>query len=376
MKSFFKKMYTTLLCITPPNSSISLDSFQRLDHNRKRLLLKTCLYITFFTLFIFSCLHAFVYQGISNLAFLLEITFSLAALYGIISLTRSPTPEKIAKITTFSTLIFAAFLLMFIHLVPHQNFSLIWVFFFPIFAIIMHGPKIGLRYALVFLVALLSMTYNGIGYWHNGDWNTLSFIRLSLAMTILTFIIYVNEVALTNAKQQAEFSLEKLHSLSSIDALTQIANRRKIDQALFNAIQHAERYNAPLTLTLFDIDDFKRINDQCGHLAGDKVLFELVQQIKSSIRSTDSFGRWGGEEFLIILPNETLESARQFCEKIRVCIENTTFTECSTQITCSFGIAEFKKGMTEDQLIEQADKALYLAKDSGKNQIKIFSEIP
>lgn len=373
MERFFKKMYTILLCITPPNLSTSLDSFQRLDHNRKRLLLKTCLYITFFTLFIFSCLHAFVYQGINNIAFLLEITLSLTALYGIISLTRDPTPEKTAKIATFSTIIFAAFLLVFIHLVPHQNFSLIWVFFFPIFAIIMHGSKLGLRYALVFLTILLFMAYNGIGYWHNGDWNALSFIRLSLAMTILTFIIYINEVALTNAKLQAEFSLKKLHSLSSIDELTQISNRRNIDQALFKAIQHAKRYNTPLTLTLFDIDDFKKINDQWGHLTGDKALFELVQKIKNTIRSTDSFGRWGGEEFLIILPNETLESALQFCEKIRICVENTAFTEYSTQVTCSFGIAEFKKGMTEDQLIEQADKALYQAKNAGKNQVKTFT---
>ena len=373
MEHFFKKMYTTLLYITSPNSSISLDSFQRLDHNRKRLLLKTCLYITFFTLFIFSCLHAFVYQGISNIAFLLEITFSLIALYGIISLTRGSTPEKTAKITTFSTLVFATFLLIFIHFVPNQSFSLIWVFFFPIFAIIMNGPKLGLRYALIFLTALLFMAYNGIGYWQDGEWNALSFIRLSLAMAILTFIMYINEIALTNAKLQTEFSLAKLHSLSSIDELTQISNRRNIDQELFKAIKHTERYNTSLTLTLFDIDDFKKINDQCGHLAGDKVLFELVQQITKIIRPADSFGRWGGEEFLIILPNETLESALKFCEKIRVCVENTVFTECSIQVTCSFGVAEFKKGITEEQLIEQADKALYLAKNSGKNQVKSLS---
>lgn len=369
MGHFLKKIYTTLLCTTPPTSYISLKDFQNLFHKRKHLLLKTCLYITFLTLFLFSCLHAFVFQGIGNLAFLLEITVSLIALYFIISLKHNPSPENTANIATYSTLIFAAFLLMFNHLVSLQNFSLIWVFFFPLFAIIMNGYKSGLRYTIVFLSILLFMAYEGIGNWQSGQWNGLSFIRLSLAMAILTFIVYINEVALTNAKLQAEFALEKLHSLSAIDELTQIANRRNIDQSLFKAIQHAERYDTPLSLTLFDIDDFKKINDQCGHLAGDSVLFELVTEIKHIIRSTDSFGRWGGEEFLIVLPNETLESAINFCEKIRVCIEKITFSECSTQVTCSFGVAHFQKGMTAEQLIEQADKALYQAKHSGKNRV-------
>ncbi len=369
MGHFLKKMYTTLLCVTPPTSYISLKDFQSLYHKRKYLLLKTCLYITFLTLFIFSCLHAFVFQGIGDLAFLLEMSVSLIALYFIISLKHNPSPEKTSTIASYSTLIFAVFLLTFIHLVPHQNFSLIWTFFFPVFAIIINGAKLGLRYTIVFLTVLLFMAYEGIGYWQSGLWSELSFIRLSLAMAILTFIIYINEVALTNAKLQAEFALEKLHSLSAIDELTQIANRRNIDQSLFRAIQHAERYNTPLSLTLFDIDDFKKINDRCGHLAGDNVLFELVTEIKQIIRATDSFGRWGGEEFLIVLPNETLESAINFCEKIRACVEKATFTECSSQVTCSFGVAQFQKGMTAEQLIEQADKALYQAKHSGKNQV-------
>ncbi len=373
MEHFLKKMYTTLLCVTPPTSYISLEDFQNLYHKRKRLFLKTCLYITFLTLFFFSCIHAFIYQySIGDAAFLLELTISLIALYAIIALKRDPSPEQTAKIARYATLVFAAFLLLFIYLEPHLNFSLIWSFFFPVFAIIMNGYKSGLRYSVAFVSILLFMAYAGIGQWQSGAWTELSFIRLSLAMVILTFIIYLNEVALTNAKLEAEFALEKLHSLSTIDELTQIANRRNINQTLFKAIQHAERYNTPLSLTLFDIDDFKKINDQCGHLVGDKVLFEVVQKIKQTIRSTDSFGRWGGEEFLIILPNEPLESAVTLCEKIKSTLEASRFSKCSTQVTCSFGVAQFQKGMSAEQLIEQADQALYLAKHSGKNQVTVF----
>lgn len=373
LEHLVKKIYTTLLSVTPPTSYISLEDFQYLYHRRKFLLLKTCLYITFLTLFLFSCLHAFVFQDIGDLAFILKISVSLLALYFITSLNRNPSLENTANIATYSTLIFGIFLLVFSYLVSNQSFSLIWAFFFPIFAIMINGYKSGLRYTIVFLSILLFMAYEGIGHWQSGLWNELSFIRLSLALAILTFIVYIHEVALTNTKRQAEFTLEKLHALSAIDELTQIANRRNIDQSLFQAIQHAERYDTPLSLTLFDIDNFKKVNDQCGHLAGDTVLLKLVTEIKHIIRSTDSFGRWGGEEFLIILPNETLESAINFCEKVRVCVEKTTFAECSTQITCSFGVASFQKGMTAEQLIEKADKALYQAKHSGKNRVNSLS---
>ena len=373
LSRFFSRVYQTLLSTQQSNVHISVEGLENLAYKRKRILLKTCLYITFIMLFFFSSLHAFVYQSISDQAFILELFTSLVALYAIMSLQRNPSRSNTDKIAQFSTLAFAAFLLLFVDLNQNQNFSLIWAFFFPIFAMIINGPKLGLRYTLVFLTLLILLAYNGIGHWQEGLWSELGFIRLTAALFILTFIIYINEISLMNAHQQAKLVLDELQTLSTIDELTKISNRRNINEALSKAIQNAERYETPLSLTLFDIDDFKKINDQCGHLIGDKVLCEMVQEIKKIIRATDDFGRWGGEEFLIVLPHETIDSAMPFCEKIRACIEKINFSEYPEHITCSFGVAQLKPGMTAEQLVDQADKALYLAKKSGKNQVQTLS---
>ena len=373
MSHFFSRIYQTLLSTQPPNSHISVEGLQNLAYKRKRILLKTCLYITFIMLFFFSSLHAFVYQSISDKAFILELFTGLVALYAITSLQRNPSRDNTDKIAQFSTLAFAAFLLLFVDLNQNQNFSLVWVFFFPIFAMTINGPKLGLRYTVLFLTLLLIFAYNGIGIWQEGLWSELGFIRLTAALLILTFIIYIHEISLMNARQQAKQVLDELQTLSTIDELTKISNRRNINEALYKAIQNSERYETPLSLTLFDIDDFKKINDQCGHLIGDKVLCEMVQEIKKIIRATDDFGRWGGEEFLIVLPHETIDSAMPFCEKIRACIEKINFSEYPEHITCSFGVAQLQPGMTAEQLVDQADKALYIAKQSGKNQVQTLS---
>ena len=373
MQSFFTRIYRTLLSVNDSYTYTSLKDLEHLADQRKRLLLKTCFYIMFAMLFLFSLLNAFVYQEVSNYVFMLKLISLVIILYLIAQLHRNPTPQNINKLAKLSSFIFAAFLLFLIDLNQAQNFSLIWVFFFPIFAMTINGSKTGLRYTLVFITLLLLLAYNHIGHWQSGLWNELSFIRLMAASLILTFIIYLNEVSLNNAKLQAKSALEELQTLSTTDELTGIFNRRHINDTLGKAIQNAERYNAPLTLTLFDIDDFKKINDQYGHIIGDKILNEMVEKIQKNIRSTDSCRRWGGEEFLIILPHETRESAIQFCEKIRTTVEEMRFSEPSIQITCSFGIAQLQKSMAAEELIDQADQALYIAKTSGKNQIKTAS---
>lgn len=367
MKDFLSNVYHNLLCINGSNINTHLDL------EPKRQLLKVCLYLTFIMLFFFSTLHAFVYHDISNELFILELATSLAALYGIISLQKNQSLSNTNKIAKASTIVFGLFLLFFVTLNQNESFGLVWLLFFPIFAMIINGPKRGLRYTFVFLVALFIMAYNNIGHWQNGLWDEMSFIRLTLAFLILTFIIYINEVSLINVKHRAKLAMEALENLSSIDELTKISNRRHINKALNDAIQISNRHEAPLIVTLFDIDDFKKVNDQYGHIIGDKVLFEMSNQLSKIIRSTDSFGRWGGEEFLIVLPHETLDSAIQFCEKLRQCIQNITFSDCPVQITCSFGVAQFQKGMTAEQIVEQADKALYRAKASGKNKVLIYT---
>ena len=364
MNSFFKKIYRNLLCVKHSDTN--------LDQDRKQLTLKVYLYVTSSTLFFFTLLHAFFYQGVSDKVLILELLACLTLLYAIFALKRHQNTNWIAHFTTLSLSIF---ILTFVYWNQDQNFGLIWIIFLPIYAMTINGPTIGLRYSLAFVFILLMIAYDGIGHWQSGQWNEMSFIRLTMASLILVFISYVNEVSLTNAKYDAKMALDELHKLSTIDELTQISNRRHINQALSQSIQSANRHGYSLSLVLFDIDNFKKINDEYGHLVGDCVLLETATVLRESIRKTDLFGRWGGEEFLIILPNEDKESAYQFSEKLRQTIEKTSLTKGPTHITCSFGVAQLQNNMSAEQLVELTDQALYKAKHAGKNQVVVFDEL-
>jgi diguanylate cyclase (GGDEF)-like protein len=120
---------------------------------------------------------------------------------------------------------------------------------------------------------------------------------------------------------------------------------------------------------MVDIDDFKRINDTCGHIAGDRILVELTRLIQRNIRKVDILGRWGGEEFLIILPDCNIKSGRSVAEKIRKTIETHQF-DIEESLTCSFGVSEFEADRKIEKIVARADAALYIAKSHGKNRVE------
>jgi diguanylate cyclase (GGDEF)-like protein len=153
--------------------------------------------------------------------------------------------------------------------------------------------------------------------------------------------------------------------------LTQTYNRRKLKEILQREIERSNRYETSLCVALFDIDNFKNINDTYGHNVGDEVLRYLAKIVKNAIRVNDTFGRWGGEEFLLILPNVSLEEAKIACEKIRFIITQTEF-ETIGSITCSFGLCAYSATSNFDTLISQCDHAMYKAKSAGKNCVNVF----
>lgn len=155
---------------------------------------------------------------------------------------------------------------------------------------------------------------------------------------------------------------------AATDALTGVLNRHALYPILAGEIDRAERYDRPLSIILLDIDQFKSINDRFGHLEGDKVLKELSALTVSMLRKTDHAGRWGGEEFLLILPETDLPDAGILTERIRSRIESTHFVK-KYQITASFSLAAHKKGQSLESLLEIADHALYEAKNNGRNQV-------
>jgi len=164
---------------------------------------------------------------------------------------------------------------------------------------------------------------------------------------------------------------EELIVAATIDKLTQIYNRRKLEEIIQSEIERSKRYESPLSLILLDLDDFKHINDNFGHQTGDTVLKMVAGILKTNIRASDSTGRWGGEEFIILVPETPLEKARELAEKIRSLIASCQF-DIACSVTISLGLAQLHAGDSFDSFIKRADDALYQAKRQGKNRVESF----
>ena len=165
---------------------------------------------------------------------------------------------------------------------------------------------------------------------------------------------------------------EEIYQLTIVDGLTQISNKRYFLEFLEREMGRCHRYNRALSLILFDIDHFKKINDTHGHLAGDYVLRELAATIKPRVRKEECFARYGGEEFAIVMPEAGSENARRFAERVRKMIEDRPFQFEGKDIpvTISLGVADMTADMTEPhQFIKLADANLYKAKKGGRNQV-------
>lgn len=161
---------------------------------------------------------------------------------------------------------------------------------------------------------------------------------------------------------------EELKDLVTKDQLTGIYNRRKIDEVLMKEKAQAETRDHHLAVIMVDIDKFKLVNDQYGHLVGDQVLTEVTSILSQGIRSIDVLGRWGGEEFIIICTDTDLKGAVVLAEKLRQMIANHEFQMVGKK-TCSFGVAQLRKDETIDSLLIRSDQALYRAKDQGRNRV-------
>ena len=167
---------------------------------------------------------------------------------------------------------------------------------------------------------------------------------------------------------ELEYANNELTYLSEVDKLTQLCNRLKLDKVLSAEIKRSETFHTGFSVILLDIDKFKNINDTHGHLTGDTVLIELADLLKGKVRKTDTVGRWGGEEFLLILPLANLEQSCSIAENIRAEVCSHVFLD-EENLSCSFGVTSYYLGDTSEKLILRADKALYQAKNNGRNRV-------
>jgi two-component system cell cycle response regulator len=169
---------------------------------------------------------------------------------------------------------------------------------------------------------------------------------------------------------------ERLRHMSQTDALTGLENRRHIEIRLEEMFEHAKRLNEPFACVMVDLDKFKSVNDEFGHQAGDAVLRQLARILKNEVREIDHAGRYGGEEFILLLTGTVLDAAVTFAERVRKAIEGHTFTFDNGTIkrTASFGVAAWPhpKISSCDGLVRAADDALYVAKETGRNRVIRF----
>jgi len=175
-------------------------------------------------------------------------------------------------------------------------------------------------------------------------------------------------ISLTDITQIQEKS-NLLEYQASHDKLTGLYNRNKFDEIFGKELRRSQRYEYDLSLIIFDIDDFKKVNDKFGHQIGDEVLIEISKIVLLNVREHDLVVRWGGEEFLVLLPNTKLEGAVSVAQKIKEVISSTQLSSKKLNITSSFGVSTLKKDDLEKDIIARADKALYDAKETGKNKV-------
>lgn len=174
--------------------------------------------------------------------------------------------------------------------------------------------------------------------------------------------------------RELEKANETIEQLARTDALTGLANRRTLDEALRSEIARAGRLGNGLSLAIGDIDHFKSVNDQYGHITGDHVLAAVAKVFGDQLRPYDLAARYGGEEFVLLLPGTATDSATAIAERIREEVSKIAVPSCPIQITISMGVASWRAGERSEQIVARADRALYNAKETGRNRVQTASD--
>jgi diguanylate cyclase (GGDEF)-like protein len=177
---------------------------------------------------------------------------------------------------------------------------------------------------------------------------------------------------LAGGNVEAEYH-EEIYRLTIVDGLTEIHNKRYLMEFLDRELARSIRHHRPLALILFDLDHFKNVNDELGHLAGDYTLRELAACVKASVRREELFARYGGEEFAIVLPESSREGACVAAERIRALVENHPFEyegkNYPVTISLGVGLTTGETPLSSQELIRLADEKMYQAKNEGRNQV-------
>ena len=314
-------------------------------------------------LFVFPFGVNALYESLYMLAFtLLSISFILIVNYFFLKFSYK---KEIASFT-ISTLCFILFSYL-IYSGGVNNTGPLWVYPLPMIVMFLLGFRKGILYMTLFFIVIIFILFGLDNTFYPDDFK----LRIVLSLLLVTFLASVYEYLREATFQRMNTLSKQLEEASHHDHLTQVYNRRGIHKELETACIHYNTDNKNFSLIICDIDYFKKINDNYGHVTGDEVLKKVASEIKRIIRKDDVLARWGGEEFLVLLPNASMEAAYEVGEKIRKSIENTSFKYDNHTIamTVSIGIAEKDNELPISDIISQADAHMYRAKKEGRNTI-------
>jgi diguanylate cyclase (GGDEF)-like protein len=239
------------------------------------------------------------------------------------------------------------------------------ILFFPVIVYPLLGLKKGSYLYFVFGSLVWLTTLYGTQYWSLQD-PYMHLLNTSLTLLAGGLVIY-------NAEKVVKDLIDSFHKTSITDPLTGLWNRKMSDEMLDRVDDESKRYQKNYSVILLDIDFFKKINDKYGHQAGDQALIEFSNIVEQTTRKSDMVFRWGGEEFLVILPNTSIDGAAITADKIIKKVREHTYPELKKGMTVSAGVAENTDQSDKTSFFERVDKALYRAKDEGRDRYILAS---
>jgi diguanylate cyclase len=241
------------------------------------------------------------------------------------------------------------------------------------------GVKMTLAFAiLAVILGLFILSWQQASYWALDDklLKILAMINLVITVLVLAITGHYFETSAADAEKALIQANKKLASLATTDPVTNLVNRRIILSRIEQEKNRMERGSKPFTLIMVDVDNFKQINDEYGHSGGDYVLVNLAEAISLTLRKQDEVARWGGDEFLIMLPETDVEGGVFVAEKIRTKIIETPFLyrDLEIPVTITLGVGACEPGSGVGSCIRKADQALYAGKQAGKNRVGFLQD--
>ncbi|MEA2090774.1 MAG: diguanylate cyclase [Campylobacterota bacterium] len=338
------------------------NSFSEQDRSMKKNLVINFSYATAVIFLVFGINYLF---KDALLLGVVETTFGILQIINIYFLKKTDRLGISAKALLFS--IYIMTLIIFVD-GGLGNTGNLWLLFIPLFTMLLLDQSESARYLIAYMLivaAILIMSYFEM---ISLKYSTIELRQTLVVFTVLIYLTFYNEQLKKHFHQEIQENNEMLQRISKTDHLTGLANRLHTTKFLEDEYERSQRYDRATSLIMVDIDHFKTINDNYGHLKGDDVLIKIADIFKQHIRQNDLAGRWGGEEFLIICPETTLEGAKALAEKFRVQIEQTDYG-LKEAVTGSFGVVQYQKGDSLKKFILQADDFLYKAKGEGRNRV-------